>query len=371
MDETAATTPPASEESTSLPTPPPPAANGKRKRVGLILFVLIVAGIFVGGRWWLHGKQHIVTDNAFVEGHLHSVAPRIAGRVENVAVSDNQFVRRDDLLFEISPADYRVKVSEATAALDMTLNETSGDYAKVELSRAELQQSRAKLEQAESDLRRGQALFTREVIPREQLERLETAARVAAAVVAEKEENLKRYQAEAGLSSSGGKEAKVAQRRAQLDEATLHLDYTRVTAPADGYVTRKSVEPGNFVQIGQPVMVLVSLEDSWITANYKESQLTGIRPGQKVEFTVDAYPDRKFTGTVESIMAGTGSAFSLLPPENATGNYVKVVQRIPVRIAIDRTSDPDHLLRVGMSVIPTIITGQSVADILRDMNPFR
>jgi membrane fusion protein, multidrug efflux system len=333
--------------------------------------VLAVAGILSGGRWWLHTQANISTDNAFIEAHLHTIAARVAGRVEHVAVDDNQFVRKGELLFEIEPADYRIKVAAAAAALDVTLNETSGDYARVELSRAELQQSRAKLEQAESDLKRGQALFDREVVPREHLERLETAAKVAVALVTEKEENFKRFQAEAGLGSTGSKEAKAAQRQAQLDEAGLHLEYTRVTAPADGYVTRKSIEPGNFVQIGQPVMVLVTLEDSWITANYKESQLTHIKPGQKVEFLMDAYPGKKFTGRVESIMAGTGAAFSLLPPENATGNYVKVVQRIPLRIAIDRSSDPEQLLRAGMSVVPTVITGRTVKDILADLIHFK
>ncbi len=117
-------------------------------------------------------------------------------------------------------------------------------------------------------------------------------------------------------------------------------------------------------------MALVALNEAWITANYKERQLTHVAPGQKVEFTVDAFPGRKFTGAVDSIMAGTGAAFSLLPPENATGNYVKVVQRIPVKILINKDSDPQHLLRVGMSVVPTILTGQTLGDILKELNPF-
>jgi len=172
------------------------------------------------------------------------------------------------------------------------------------------------------------------------------------------------------MKAGGNRKAKSALRKAQLEEARLQAGYTKVTAPADGYVTRKSIEPGNYIQTGQPAMVLVSLEDSWITANYKERQLADVKPGQQVEFSVDAYPSMKFTGRVESIMAGTGSAFSLLPPENATGNYVKVVQRIPVRIAIDHKSDPNRLLRSGMSVVPTIFTGPTPTDILRDIFPF-
>lgn len=339
------------------------AGNGKRRRAGIILSLFVSLMVIIAIWWWVSGISKISTDNAFVEAHIYSVSAKVSGRVENVAVKDNQFVHKGDLLFVIEPGDYRVKVDAAMAALDVTLNETSGDYAKVELSRAELQQSRARLLQAESDLGRGKALFAKDVIPREQLERLETGAKIAAAQVAEKEENLKRFEAEAGVSGSGSRQAKVSQRRALLDEAELHLGYTTVTAPADGFVTRKSVESGNFVQAGQPVMVLVSLDDSWVTANFKESQLEAVRPGQRVEFRVDAFPSRTFTGKVESIMAGTGSAFSLLPPENATGNYVKVVQRIPVRIAIDHRSDPDHLLRAGMSVVPTVFTERKLSDI--------
>ncbi|HEU0265606.1 MAG TPA: HlyD family secretion protein, partial [Geobacterales bacterium] len=147
----------------------------------------------------------------------------------------------------------------------------------------------------------------------------------------------------------------------------LNLNYTVLRAPADGYITKKSVEPGNNVAPGQPVMALVALDQPWIIANYKESQLAHVRPGQKVEFTVDTYPGRIFTGKVESIMAGTGAAFSLLPPENATGNYVKVVQRIPVKITIDNVSDPEHQLRVGMSVVPTILVDRSIRSIVKEL----
>jgi membrane fusion protein, multidrug efflux system len=168
-----------------------------------------------------------------------------------------------------------------------------------------------------------------------------------------------------GMAGNGSKDARVAQKQGELESASLSLSYTKVFAPTDGYITKKSVEVGNYVQPGQALMALVPLENAWITANYKESQLTDVKPGQRVEISVDAYPNHTFHGSVESIMAGTGAAFSLLPPENATGNYVKVIQRIPVRIAIDRGSDPTHLLRVGMSVVPTILTGKRFGDVIR------
>uniref|UniRef100_A0A831UCP8 HlyD family secretion protein n=1 Tax=Geobacter metallireducens TaxID=28232 RepID=A0A831UCP8_GEOME len=348
----------------------PSQRGGTRKRAGVLLLLAIIIGLGLGGRWLIRSMTHITTDNAFVEAHIHAISPRVPGTVTAVPVRDNQFVRKGELLVELDPADYEVRLKAAAADLDMARNETSGDYAQVEAARAAVSHARARLDQAELDLRRGSALFAKEVIPREQLDRLETARRVAEAQLREAEEVVRKAQAQLGLTGSGGKEARIAQREAKLREALLGLSYTKIVAPADGYVTRKGVEPGATVQAGQPLMAVVALDDAWITANYKESQLTHMRPGQKVTFTVDAYPSRTFTGRVESIMAGTGAAFSLLPPENATGNYVKVVQRVPVKIAVDRESDPQHLLRVGMSVVPTVDVDRKLGDILRDFWPF-
>jgi len=154
----------------------------------------------------------------------------------------------------------------------------------------------------------------------------------------------------------GGVHPLILQRQAQLEQATLNLEYTDVHAPVKGYITRKSAEVGNKVQPAQPLMSLVPLEDVWIEANYKETQLKRVKVGQPVEIDVDTYPGTKFKGRVQSIMAGTGAVFSLFPPENATGNFVKVVQRIPVKIVLDPTTDPNHVLRVGMSVRPIIDT---------------
>jgi membrane fusion protein (multidrug efflux system) len=348
-----------------------PGKNGIRKRhkaFVLLLIMILVCGWF-GVRWWIRGKTHIETDNAFVEAKIVSISSKVPGTVKQVLVNDNQFVKRGDLLVELDQNDYRVQVSKAEAGVGMARNETGGEYQKAEGARATVQLARARLDQALLDLKRGEALFKREVIPREQLDRLKTAGRIAESQLKEAEEGLKRALAEAGLESGGGNKAKVLQRQAQLEETRLQLSYTRITAPADGYITRKGVEPGANIQAGQPLMALVPLQGAWITANYKEGQLTYIRPGQKVEFTVDAYPGRTFTGKVDSIMAGTGAAFSLLPPENATGNYVKVVQRVPVKIMIDNNSDPEHLLRVGMSVLPTVLVNRTARDVLSVLIP--
>jgi membrane fusion protein (multidrug efflux system) len=146
------------------------------------------------------------------------------------------------------------------------------------------------------------------------------------------------------------------QREAMLRTAELNRGYTKIYAPVDGYVSKRSVEKGNQIQAGQPLLAVVPIEGTWITANLKETQLERVRPGQKVRIRVDSYSDKIFIGKVDSVMAGTGSAFALFPPENATGNFVKVVQRVPVKIILDKDADPDHLLRVGLSVIPTILT---------------
>ena len=359
---------------TSTPEPATPAenkGNGSRRRAGGAVLVLIICLVAVlGVMWWFRSQSRIATDDAFIESHVHSISSRVPGTVIKVLVKDNQPVRKGDLLVELDPTDYQVRVANYTAQLDLARNDTSSIYAQVDAAKAAVASDRARLEQAEQDLKRGEALFLKEVIPKEQLEKLDTARKVAAARLQETEGSVKRALALLGLTGTGAKDAQEARKRAELEEARLNLAYTRIYAPADGYITRKSVETGNIVQTGQPLMTVVTLDNAWVTANYKERQLAHVRPGQRVEITVDAYPGMTFSGTVDSIMAGTGAAFSLLPPENATGNYVKVVQRIPVKIHINRESDRDRLLRIGMSVEPTILTGRSTLDILRGLNPF-
>ena len=344
--------------------------NGKRKRAVIILIVLIAAGVAMGCKWWVDGHRRISTDNAFVESHVHYVSSRVPGSIARVHVKDNQYVNEGDLMLELDPADYAARAKQAESGLALARNESSVDRAQLDVALAEQTNAKAKLEQAQLDLSRGEALFAKEVISREYLDRLNTSQKVAAAQYREAGEKVRKAQATLGLAEKGGNEAKVALKEAQATESRLYLSYTRIYAPTSGYVTRKAVEPGNTIQPGQPLLALVKLEDAWVTANYKERQLNNVRPGQKVSLTVDAYPGRKFEGVVDSIMAGTGAAFSLLPPENATGNYVKVVQRIPVKIAIDRKSDPERLLRVGMSVIPTIHVERPLADIIKETLSF-
>ncbi|HIJ89127.1 MAG TPA: HlyD family secretion protein [Desulfuromonadales bacterium] len=356
----------------TVPAEAAPKATGSKKIKGfIILLTVIVVGGWLGLKMFISSKTHIETDNAFIDAHVVPVSSKVSGTVARVLVKDNQLVKRGDLLLEIDRRDYQLQIAKAAAGVGMAENEQSGEQMKVAGARAAVQSAQARFEQAQVDQGRAEKLYSRDVLPKEQLDRATTARLVTAAQLKEAEETLKRAEAEAGLVVKSGSRAKILQRKAMLDEAELQLSYTKIYAVQDGYVTRKSIEEGVNIQAGQPLMALVPLHETWITANYKERQITWLKAGQKVEFTVDAYPGKTFSGTVDSIMAGTGAAFSLLPPENATGNYVKVIQRVPVKISIDRSSDTERLLRIGMSVIPVVVTGRTSGEVLKGLNPFQ
>ncbi len=351
-------------------SPRPKSQPKKKKHTVGILLLLLAAGGAAGCFVWAKAQTMVSTDDAFIQSHIYSISSRISGHVQHVMVRDNQYVKKGDLLVELDPTLFKIKVMDAAAQLDMAKNDTSSEYAQVEAAKAAVAADTAKLEQAKIDLTRGKALFANQVIPKDKLDKLATAKKVAISNLKQAKGSLRKTMAHLGLTGHGAKNAQISLRQAQLEQKRLDLSYTKIYAPSNGYVTRKSVEPGNNIQAGQALMAVVPLANAWVTANFKESQLTHVQPGQKVDFTVDTYPGHRFRGVVDSIMAGTGAAFSLLPPENASGNYVKVVQRIPVKIRIDQASDPSHLLRVGMSVEPTILTGLKVSAALKSLNPF-
>jgi membrane fusion protein, multidrug efflux system len=282
--------------------------NGKKVFICLAGVIAIPFVIFLA-IYVIKGFSRVTTDDAYVEGRVHTIAARISGTVKEVYVTDNQSVNKGALLFEIDPVDYELKVNDAQASLEV---------------------KKIMLEQASRDKVRAEALYRQEIFPKERYENACTACNLA------------------------GAQLKAAE--TQLKIARRNLEYTRVYAPSDGYVTKKSIEVGNQIQPGQPLMAVVDMGDIWVTANYKETQLKNVKVGQRAEIKVDTYPGNIFTGKVESIMAGTGSAFSLFPPENALGNYVKVVQRIPVKIVFDKGSCDHHKMHIGMSCIPTIFT---------------
>jgi len=246
------------------------------------------------------------TDDAFIEAHVVPVSAKISGHVARVLTDDNLNVKAGDVLVEIDPRDFQTRVDQA---------------------RAKAAADRAEAAKTQADLARAKALFAKDEASRQDLDHAQAAADAAAADLAESE--------------------------AALRQTELDLSYTKITAPEDGRVTRKSVEAGAYVQVGQAMLALVPHE-SWVVANFKETQLTKMRPGQPAEVVVDAYPDQKLRGHVDSIQDGTGARFSLLPAENATGNYVKVVQRVPVKIVLDEALSGGRLLAPGMSVEATV-----------------
>lgn len=353
--------------------------NGRRKKIAIVIFAALGAAGAVALFLYLGYKAgHISTDDAFVDGHVYTIASKIPGTVRRVLVDDNQRIKKGDLLVEIDPEDYEARVKETSSVLDSeeaklaevrsrevaAMRQLDEAGAAVATARADLQMEEATLGQTERDAKRAKALFADEAFSREQYEKSDTAYDVAKARVKAARERLR--EAEIAVetqkafvrqvkSTSAAQQSTIGQRKAQLDTAQLNYGYTRIYAPADGYITKKSVEPGNQLQAGQPLMAVAGLGDIWVVANYKETQMKKISPGQKVSIKFDTYPDREFTGTVQSIMAGTGAVFSLFPPENATGQYVKVVQRIPVKIVLDKDTDSGHVLRIGMSAVPTVI----------------
>jgi membrane fusion protein, multidrug efflux system len=352
--------------------------NVKKKKpliIGAIVGIILVGAVIVAYLYYL--ATRISTDDAFVEGRVHTIASKIAGTVKAVSVTDNQAVKKGDILVEIDEVDYAIKVKEASTALDtekirLFEAESRLDAARkqVEEIKAAINSARASEElqeanarQARIDMKRAENLFKSEAISRERFEKAKTSLDVAEAQLRASREQVKRLEASLDAQASLVKQAEavvrtqgasIKQRQTMVEAADLNRSYTKITAPVDGYVTKKSVEVGNQVNAGQPLLAVVALDDLWVIANYKETQLQKIKPGQKVKIAIDAHPDKKLTGVVESIMAGTGATFSLFPPENATGNYVKVVQRIPVKIMLDKDANTESILRIGMSVVPTV-----------------
>jgi membrane fusion protein, multidrug efflux system len=350
--------------------------NNKKKKYGFIVLAIVILVGAVTLFFYLRYKAtHITTDDAFVDGHIYTIASRVKGRIKAVYAADNQYVKKGDLLVEIDPADFEAKVSEASSGAGAEKAKLSEIKARIAVSRIQISEisanieanvelQEANLQQAEKDVKRAENLYKSETISKERYEKTLTAYTVAQAQVKAAREQLR--QAEKALetqkaiviqaeSSMDTQLSAIKEKEAKLDSAELNYGYTRIYAPSDGYVTKKTVELGNQIQDGQPLMAIVSLSDIWITANYKETQLAKVKTGQEVVIKVDTYPGKKLKGKIDSIMSGTGASFSLFPAENATGNYVKVVQRIPVKIVLDKDTDKEHVLRIGMSVVPTII----------------
>ncbi len=309
----------------------------------IVLGVALLGLIGIGVRRWLFGRTHVSTDNAQVDGHIIPILPKVGGFVTDVRVDENRHVRAGDTLVVLDDRDYKVRLTQAEADLAVTLASVS-NRSRVGQAEAQVEQAQANALKAKADLERLRPLAEKDIVSRQQLDATEAAARAADAAVA------------AAQAALVGADARVGAARAARDQAALSLSYTRIAAPTGGVVSKKTAEVGQLVQAGQPLMSVVPLEDVWVTANLKETEVRDVTPGDRVEFTVDAYPGIAFKGHVESLSPATGARFSLLPPDNATGNFTKVVQRLPVRVRPDGPADPAHPLRPGMSVVVTITT---------------
>jgi membrane fusion protein (multidrug efflux system) len=343
--------------------PPPPEPPKKpplyKRPVPLLIFSVIILGaVIVGVAWYLHTRDWESTDDAFVQADVTQVSPRVAGHVLQVFITDNQEVHQGDKLAQLDPADLQARVDEAQAAVVAAQKTAVQSQAMVVTAQAQVMQAQAaelaaqtEANRAHQELQRNEALSA-EAVSRQQLINLQAAARSADANLEAARQKTVSTQAQVKSAQAQVEvsEAQVKQSQAALADSTLQLSYTTIYAPIAGHVTNKSVQPGDYVQVGQPLLALVP-HDVYAIANYKETQLDRMRPGQDVEMTVDAYPGHTFNGKVDSIQRGSGAAFSLLPPENATGNYVKVVQRVPVKILCDFNG---FAVGPGMSVVPRV-----------------
>jgi len=393
----------------------PPVASPRRRHRRVVLMALaIVAALALltyGVRYVLRARAYESTDNAFIDGHIVAVSPKVSSYVGGVYVDDNSHVNAGDLLVELDPRDFKARLEQAranlraaveqhraalmntrvvhrTAGADVQQAEAAvltaerqvdGARSRLEQARAQVAAAAAEATRAAADVQRYENLLKYGAVSRQErdnavattdkasadLDAARRAEQAAADMLRQREAEL--AQERARLASAQAAPDKIAQTEAQADQlaaqivqseaavhqAELDLSYTKLYAAETGRVTRKSVEPGAYVQVGQTLFSIVP-DRVWVVANFKETQLRHMRPGQPATVRVDAYPDRVFHGHVDSIQAGSGARFSLLPPENATGNYVKVVQRVPVKIVVDEAPDPQHVIGPGMSAVPEV-----------------
>jgi membrane fusion protein (multidrug efflux system) len=347
--ETAAASPPL-----SLPNP----RAGRHALIAFAVLLLIGAGV---AYYYFFLAPYESTDDAFIEGHVTAVSPQVAGPVVRLLVKDNELVKAGDLLLQIDPRDYAVKLAQVRAGvaaardqLEQTKAQLAVDQAKADQEQASVAAAEADATRAQADLNRFQSVDSR-AIARSQVDLAQDQASATAAQVEVARARARAAEAQVALSQThvDTAESEVQVAQAYEQQAALNLSYTDVVAPTSGIITRRSVELGGYVQTGQPMLSIVQ-PHVWVIANFKETQLAYMRPGQPVTIAVDAFPQYALTGRVDSIQDGSGARFSLLPPENATGNYIKVVQRVPVKIVLDEPLPAGVQLSPGMSVIPSV-----------------
>jgi membrane fusion protein, multidrug efflux system len=352
-------------------TQPPSGPAQPRKRRPFVWIAIILVVILAGGAgfhyWWAQRNLES-TDDAYVDGRAITIAPQISGLVVSLDVTDNQFVHKGQPLIHIDPQQYINDRTQAEGTLATAKSQLEGFKLAVAIAQknfpAELQAAQAQLATANANLLRAQADYDRQkslpklATSQQEVDQATAALSQAQAQVMQAEAQVKqaepvRERIDQTQTQVGQLSGQIGQAQARLDQANLNLSWTVVTAPQDGWITKRNVEVGTYVTPGQQIFSIVS-PDVWITANFKENQLNLMRPGQPADISVDAYPSLKLKGHVDSIQLGTGSKFTAFPPENATGNFVKIVQRNPVKIVIDSGLDPNIPLSLGLSVVPSV-----------------
>ncbi|MEZ5840469.1 MAG: HlyD family secretion protein [Hyphomicrobiales bacterium] len=347
----------ASTEPETAPAAPPakaPVDKASKRKLVILAFALVLAGAFAYV-WWHYQERYPSTEDAYLEANIVRVGSRVGGRVLAVEIEDHQRVSRGDVLFRIDPAPYEAAVRQAEATLAQALQAAGASGAEVDAARAGIEKARAGLVNAERAHDRTAKLRKTGDVAEAALDKSRSELDQARAAVAAAEADLVR--AEAALGEGGNENAGARAAAAALDRARLDLADTTVLAPADGWVAEVDIRPGRTIAAGASLFALVEDGEWWVDANFKETDLGRIRPGQPATIEIDIYPDLTISGTVESIGPGSGAVFSMLPPENATGNWVKVTQRFTVRVRIDQPpSETDHQLRVGASSIVRVDT---------------
>ena len=368
----AAAPPPHAAAREPVSVPPPGTTTKKKIIIGVVAIVVLVALVWAV-KTFIYSRAHETTDNSQVDGHIVPVLAKVGGYVTAVLVQDNDSVTTSETLVRIDDSDYKVKVAQAEADLaaaqavaggrrftgqsQAAVATTTGQRFAAD---AQIQAAIANKQKADADLARMRDLVAKQIVSAQQLDAAQAAASTAAANV----DALQRQAAAAGGAVQNAEagvrlaQAKLEAEQAALDNAKLQLSYTQVTAPETGTISKKQVEVGQLVQPGQTLMSIVADTGTWVTANFKETQLAKMHVGEPVTFEVDAYPGCQAEGKVQSLSGATGARFALLPPDNATGNFTKVVQRLPVRIAITKGCGASRPLRPGMSVVAHVDTRQ-------------
>ncbi len=348
------------------PAVPPPAAErprGRFRRLGLIATAVVLAALLIAGgiSYWLNARHYASTTDAQIDGNVTQMASQVAGRVIAIRFADNQHVSAGQTLIEIDPRDYRAKLDDALAQQQSANAQVQQAKAQLDVQQANLDQAQANVAVVQADLIQAQQDYNRfhrinpEAVTRQQIDQADAAfhSQTAKLTAAKQAVEGARAQIESAKGQVAAAEASLHQAEANVETARLQLSYTTIAAPVSGRVTHRTVNVGDYVQPGQALFALVQ-DDLWVTANFKETELADMKPGQPVTITVDAVPGVTLPGRVDSFESGTGAVFSALPAENATGNWVKVVQRLPVKITFDGDSYRKYFLAPGMSVEPSV-----------------